>query len=154
MAEIKQSEAEIKVAEELALNKKKIEKAKSETQTAKEDLSEAQKDLAESKGDAKAEETAKKSLEAAKAKYQEKVESEKSIRIKAAQSGSYLPEVKERGIFHAKLDKPYFDPKTGNKISKAFIQKFTIADWNSFIKNSTGLGYTIEIVWNPEIYNY
>jgi hypothetical protein len=154
MADIKQSEAEIKAAEELALNKNKIEKAKAGTKAAKDELSDAQRDLVESKGDAKAEEAAKKALEAAKLKYQEKIEAEKTSRIKAAQSGSYLPEEKERVVFHVKLDRPFFDSKSGSKISKAFIQKFTVAEWNSFIKNSSGLGYTTEIVWNPEIYNY
>ena len=73
-------------------------------------------------------------------------------RIGAAQTGSYLPKESERGIYHVKLDKPAFDPKSGKKLSKEFIQKFTLAEWNQFNKNSQGLGYTVEIMWNPELF--
>lgn len=120
-----QSEAQIKAAEELAKNKKAIESAKAATETAKEKYLDAQAALKEVKPEDKA-------------------------GIKAAQNGSYVPKENERNIFHVKLDKPAFDPKSGKKLSKEYIQKFTVAEWNQFIKNSSGLGYTMDILWNPE----
>lgn len=69
---------------------------------------------------------------------------------KSAEISSYTPKENEKGLYHVKLDRPAFDPKSGQKISKSFIQKFTKAEWSQFEKNSTGLGYTIEVVWNPE----
>lgn len=95
-----------------------------------------------------------KKAEALKAAEAKKAEAKKAeeARIKRAQSGSYLPDVKERKLFHVKLDKPAFNPQDGKKLSKAFIQKFTVADWKHFEKNSKGLGYTTEIMWNPEEY--
>jgi hypothetical protein len=92
-------------------------------------------------------------IEEAKANYTKVKEAEVQIRIKAAQNGTYIPKESERGIFHVKLDKPAFDPKSGAKLSKEYIQKFTQAEWNQFLKNSSGLGYTMEIMWNPEVYN-
>ena len=89
----------------------------------------------------KAVEAAKKSISDAKADYLKKKEAEMQARTKAAQNGTYLPKESERGIFHVKLDKPAFDPKSGKKLSKEYIQKFTVAEWNSFVKNSSGLGY-------------
>ena len=149
-----QSEAQTKAAEELAKNKKAIETAKAATETAKEKYLGAQAALKDTKSDdAKAVEAAKKTLEEAKANYTKVKEAEVQTRIKAAQNGSYLPEVKERGIVHVKLDKPAFDPKSGKRLSKEYIQKFTVAEWNSFQKNSSGLGYTTDIMWNPEVYN-
>lgn len=76
-----------------------------------------------------------------------------AAKIKAAQGeSSYLPEEKERHLFHVKLDKPAFNPKDGKKLSKAYIQKFTVAEYNQFAKNGSGLGYTAEVLWNPELY--
>lgn len=74
-------------------------------------------------------------------------------KIKAAQSGtSYLAEQKEHHLYHVKLDKPNYSPKDGKKVSKAFIQKFSVQDWNNHNKNGRGLGFTAEILWNPEAY--
>lgn len=149
-----QSEAQLKAAEELAKNKKAIESAKAATETAKEKYLDAQGALKDTKkDDAKAVEIAKANLETAKADYLKKKEAETQARIKGAQNGSYLPEENERGIFHVKLDKPAYDPKSGKKLSKEYIQKFTQAEWNSFEKNSAGLGYEQTIMWNPEVYN-
>lgn len=148
-----QSEAQLKAAEELAKNKKAIESAKAATETAKEKYLEAQGNLKETKpGDAKAIETAKANLETAKADYLKKKGAEAQARTKAAQNGSYVPKEDERNIYHVKLDKPAFDPKSGKKLSKEYIQKFTVAEWNSFVKNSSGLGYTMVIMWNPELF--
>ena len=149
-----QSEAQIKAAEELAKNKKAIESAKAATDTAKGKYLEAQSVLKEVKpDDSKALEAAKKSVGDAKSDYLKKKEVEVQARVKAAQNGSYVPEDNERNIYHVKLDRPAYDPKSGKKISKEYIQKFTIAEWNQFEKNSMGLGFTTEIMWNPEVFN-
>ena len=149
-----QPEAQVDAAEELAKNKKAIETAKAATETAKEKYLDAQAALKEVKpDDTKAVEAAKKSTSDAKADYLKKKDAEIQARIKGAQNGSYLPEDHERGIFHVKLDKPAFDPKSGKKLSKEYIQKFTQAEWNQFEKNSRGLGYEQTIMWNPEVYN-
>ena len=147
-----QSEAQIKAAEELAKNKKAYESAKGATETAKEKYLVAQAALKEVKpGDAKAVEAAKKSIEDANVDYLKKVQAENQARTKLFQNGSsYVPKESEQNLYHVKLDKPAFDPKSGKKLSKEYIQKFTIAEWNQFIKNSSGLGYTMDILWNPE----
>ena len=147
-----QSEAQIKSAEELAKNKKAYESAKGATETAREKYLDAQAALKEVKpGDAKAIEVAKKSIDDAKADYLKKKEAEAQARTKLFQNGSsYVPKESEQNLYHVKLDKPAFDPKSGKKLSKEYIQKFTIAEWNQFIKNSSGLGYTMDILWNPE----
>jgi len=146
-----QSEAQTQKAEEIAKNKKAYESAKGATETAKEKYLEAQATLKGVKPEDKAGiKAAQKSVDDLKADYLKKVEAENQARTKAAQNGTYIPKESERDIFHVKLDKPAFDPKSGKKLSKEYIQKFTVAEWNSFVKNSSGLGYTMEIMWNPE----
>ena len=150
-----QSETQIKTAEELAKNKKAYESAKGATEAAKEKYLGAQTTLGGVKpGDKEGIKTAQKSVDDLKADYLKKVEAENQARTKLFQNGSsYVPEETEQNLYHVKLDKPAFDPKSGKKLSKEYLQKFTIAEWNQFIKNSSGLGYTMEIMWNPEAYN-
>lgn len=63
---------------------------------------------------------------------------------------SYVPQENEKNLYHALLDKPAFDPRTGKKCSKEYAQKFTEAEWNQFAKHYEGLGYTIKMLWNPK----
>ena len=75
-----------------------------------------------------------------------------AMKIKKAQTGVYVANENERHLFHVKLDKPFFNKRTGEKQSKAYMQKFTIPEWHHFAKNSKGLGFEVEIMWNPEKY--
>lgn len=63
---------------------------------------------------------------------------------------SYVPQENEKNLYHALLDKPAFDPRTGKKCSKEVTQKFTEAEWNLFAKHYESLGYTIKMLWNPK----
>ncbi len=62
----------------------------------------------------------------------------------------YAPLEHEKGLYHVVLDKPGFDPKSGRKLSKAFTQKFTKADWAQTKLSLASLGYEYEIIWDPE----
>jgi hypothetical protein len=97
--------------------------------------------------------------EATKKKYTESLEAVKkakeafeAARGAAAADGKFRPKVKEVGYFHVELDKPSFNPKTGKKNSKAFPQIFEPKAFNQFAQQSSGLGYTVKVLWNPEIY--
>lgn len=82
---------------------------------------------------------------------EEDLEQEK---IEFAQGGSdFLPEDKEKHLFHVNLDKPSFSSTTGEKLSIAYVQKFTQAEWRQFSNNSRSLGYEITVLWNPIKYN-
>lgn len=74
-------------------------------------------------------------------------------RIKAAQGkGAYVADENERHLYHVKMDKQVFNPATGEKASKAFIQKFTVQDWRDQQKHGVHLGFTMNVLWNPEAY--
>lgn len=64
----------------------------------------------------------------------------------------YIPKKEEVGFFHVELDQPNFDKKTGKKLSKAFVQLFDPKSFATFEKQASGLGYTIQVIWNPEAY--
>lgn len=145
--------AEIQETEELLKSKKAIESAKVATETAKGKFEDAQAAFKLVGDDPKASDLAKTLVDSTKADYLAKRQAETKARIKGAQVGEYLPDESERGLFHVTLDKPAFNPKDGKKLSKAYTQKFTVAEWNQFSKNSSGLGYEQTIVWNPTIYN-
>ncbi len=95
----------------------------------------------------------------AKAKYQTSVgelqkakENFEVLRGKAAADGTFRPKVKESGYFHVLLDKPSFDSKTGKKLSKEIPQIFEPKAFTQFQNSAKGLGYTVKVLWNPEIY--
>lgn len=79
-----------------------------------------------------------------------------AVRIKAAQSNApedeFKPALSERRLYHVILDKPLYDKNTGKKLSKAYPQKFSAKEFNLFKNNSAGLGFTIKVVWDPELY--
>jgi len=138
--------------EELDKKKKLIQTAANSTLKAKEELLMIHTEWKEAKTE-KEKETLRTKVDALKIAYQKALDSELQVRIKAAQKGEYVPTEKERGIFHVKMEKPLYDSKTGQKASKPFIQKYTIADWASCNKFNSNLGYEVEIIWNPEIFN-
>jgi hypothetical protein len=74
-------------------------------------------------------------------------------KIGAAQGDAdndYLPEEKERHLFHVKMEKKVFSPSTGKKLTKDFVQKYNSKEWSAYQKNGGGLGFTCTVLWNPE----
>lgn len=70
----------------------------------------------------------------------------------------YKPSEKEKHLYHVELEKPLFDSKTGKKMSKPYVQKFTKTEYNQFVgkksakdkSNAEMLGYTVKVLFNPE----
>ena len=63
----------------------------------------------------------------------------------------YKPDSHEANLVHVVLDKPLFNQKTGEKLSKEYIQKFTLSDWKVFKDYNQCLGYTIEVLYEPGV---
>ena len=148
------SDEEKKIIAQFEKSKKDIEKATADTKSAKEDLDDASQELEDSKGDDKKYEEAKKAFEAARAEYLKKKAEEEDVRILNAQNGKYLAPEKERNTFHVLLDKPVYNKQTGEKLSKAYVQKFKPAEFKQFLQHGKGLGFTFVVKWNPELYNH
>lgn len=74
-----------------------------------------------------------------------------------AQSEEYIPDDKEKNLYHLLLEKPLFDRMTGKRISKPYVQKFNDRAYKKFTEKKNGglsnaemLGYTFKVLWNPE----
>lgn len=142
-------------AEIIAEKKAKIVAAKAEYEKTKVALEKMEESIkATTFPNPEAETKALESMKSLKEKAESQLQSIQKLRVELASQDSYIPDnPKEINLFHVKLEREAFDSKTGQRLSKPFIQKFTIPDWNQFEKNSTGLGYSVNILWNPTIYN-
>jgi hypothetical protein len=86
---------------------------------------------------------------------QEAKESALNKAAEIAESGVYEPSAKEKSLFHVQLEKVKFNPVTGERLSKAVIQKFNPKAYANFIKFAATLGFTkVEVLWNPEEDNF
>lgn len=87
-----------------------------------------------------------------KADYEKAQQAATEIKTKLAQKGDFVPEPKEKHLYHVKLDKKGFSSSTGEKLFKAYNQVFTVQEFRQFLVNADMIGYEVEILWNPEIY--
>lgn len=75
-----------------------------------------------------------------------------------AQSKAYTPEANEKNLYHVELEKPFYDKRTGKKLSVPCVQKFTEAEYKALNgkknekdkSNAEMLGYTVKVLWNPK----
>lgn len=71
---------------------------------------------------------------------------------------SYTPQQGEKHLYHVQLEKPFFDSKTGKRLSSPVVQKFTEAEYKALTgkrndkdkSNAEMLGYTVTVLWNPK----
>lgn len=65
-------------------------------------------------------------------------------------SKKYAVAANEKDLYHVKMLKgKRYDSDTGVEISKAFVQKFTAAEFKAFEPFATKLGYKYEILSGP-----
>lgn len=88
-----------------------------------------------------------------KAQAAEEAEKELQRKIKAAQGkGTYLPKENERHLYHVKVGRPGYSPKSGKKINKDYKQMFGIKDFANMKANAGNLGLELTVLWNPEAF--
>ena len=71
----------------------------------------------------------------------------------------YVPRDDEKGFYHVRLEKERYDQRTGKKLSKPFIQKYSEKEYKKLTAKKDEkdrsiaemLGYTkVEVLWNPK----
>lgn len=73
-----------------------------------------------------------------------------ALGIKPQTSKKYAVAANEKDLYHVKMLKgKRYDSDTGVEISKAFVQKFTAAEFKAFEPFATKLGYKYEILSDP-----
>lgn len=73
----------------------------------------------------------------------------------------FVPAEKEKRFYHVQLEKPLFNKRTGERMSKPFVQKLTVQGYRQLTtrrgakdkSNAEKLGYTVKVLWNPETDN-
>lgn len=76
---------------------------------------------------------------------------------KAEDTSGYKPAENEKHLFHVELEKILFDARTGKKLSRPVIQKFTQAEYNQLVgkmrekdkSNAEMLGYSVKLLYSP-----
>ena len=93
-----------------------------------------------------AQETSNNQPQAVQAQEQEKPE-----------TNNYVPADSEKHLVHVQLEKPYYDKRTGKRLSTPYVQKMTERDYKMLTEknsdkdksNAEMLGYTVKVLWNP-----
>lgn len=70
---------------------------------------------------------------------------------------AYTPREDEKHLYHVMLDQPRFDSKSGKKLSKSYVQKFTQTEFANMTRKKDEkdksylqmLGYEIKVLWDP-----
>lgn len=70
----------------------------------------------------------------------------------------YVPAQNEKHLYHVELEKPFFNKRTGKRLSKPTVQKFTEMEYKSLMEKKNEkdksiaemLGYTVNVLWNPK----
>lgn len=61
-------------------------------------------------------------------------------------AGYEAPE-NEKDLYHVSLEKVLFNNKTGQKVSKPYVQKFTVSEYKDLLVH--GAGFTIVVLHDP-----
>lgn len=88
---------------------------------------------------------------------QEQAAQEQAAQAEAGSKPAYVPAQNEKHLYHVELERPFFDKKTGKRLSTPIVQKFTERDYKALTEkknekdksNAEMLGYTVTVLWNP-----
>lgn len=68
----------------------------------------------------------------------------------------YTPNENEKHLYHVAMEQPQYDRKTGKKLSKPFVQMFSVPEYKQLTKvdgknpnYAEQLGYSIKVLWDP-----
>jgi len=77
----------------------------------------------------------------------------KDVNIMDVTSENYIVPENEKHLFHVKMEQKAFNPNTGVRLSRPFIQKFGTKTWQHLKGNFKGNNYTMEVLYDPTDYN-
>ena len=78
--------------------------------------------------------------------------------VQEQSKAAYTPAQGEKHLYHVELEKPFFDKRTGKRLSTPTVQKFTETEFKALTgkrnekdkSNAEMLGYTVKVLWNPK----
>lgn len=80
-------------------------------------------------------------------------EGTKDVPIMDVTAENYIVPDGEEGTYHCRIEQRQFNPNTGERLSRPFIQKFPAKMWPVLLRNLKQQGWTVDILHDPTEWN-
>ena len=95
---------------------------------------------------------------ASKPETTQETAAQEQTEVQEQSKAAYTPAQGEKHLYHVELEKPFFDKRTGKRLSTPTVQKFTETEFKALTgkrdekdkSNAEMLGYTVKVLWNPK----
>ena len=80
-------------------------------------------------------------------------EGTKDVPIMDVTAENYIVPDGEEGTYHCRIEQRQFNPNTGERLSRPFIQKFPAKMWPALLRNLKQQGWTVDVLHDPTEWN-
>lgn len=80
-------------------------------------------------------------------------EGTKDVPIMEVTAENYIVPDGEECTYHCRIEQRQFNPNTGERLSRPFIQKFPAKMWPALLRNLKQQGWTVDILHDPTEWN-
>lgn len=77
----------------------------------------------------------------------------KDVPLYEVTAENYIVPDGEEGTYHCRIEQRQFNPNTGERLSRPFIQKFPAKMWPALLRNLKQQGWTVDILHDPTEWN-
>lgn len=77
----------------------------------------------------------------------------KDVPLPEVTAENYIIPDGEEGTYHCRIEQRQFNPNTGERLSRPFIQKFPAKMWPVLYRNLRQQGWTVDILHDPTEWN-
>lgn len=77
----------------------------------------------------------------------------KDVPLYEVTADNYIVPDGEEGTYHCRIEQRQFNPNTGERLSRPFIQKFPAKMWPALLRNLKQQGWTVDILHDPTEFN-
>lgn len=77
----------------------------------------------------------------------------KDVPLYEVTPANYIVPDGEEGTYHCRIEQRQFNPNTGERLSRPFIQKFPAKMWPALLRNLKQQGWTVDILHDPTEFN-
>lgn len=77
----------------------------------------------------------------------------KDVPLYEVTAENYIVPDGEEGTYHCRIEQRQFNPNTGERLSRPFIQKFPAKMWPALLRNLKQQGWTVDVLHDPTEFN-
>lgn len=77
----------------------------------------------------------------------------KDVPLYEVTAENYIVPDGEEGTYHCRIEQRQFNPNTGERLSRPFIQKFPAKMWPALLRNLKQQGWTVDVLHDPTEWN-